>query len=779
MKFKKVFNFKETNENPEYIKRLSNLGVVNFGKGITDKNKERTPHYEMGECLEMFETNPIVAPAVNQLIEFIIPDKKMRVSSPDPKSQEFMEKWYELRDGSLEEVKNLLKTNVVGGNGYLEKRFMPYDDTTVLDNIFSINDVTRIYVNPDDVGGEVAFIFELPVGIKSFWYMGELQTPTFYKITYIKNFQWMFKMIWGFPIPGWKIGHYKSGWSRDNLYGRSQLASAIDANNIFNQILSSWDTISRTRQIGQKLISVADGETGMNIDQERLDELAEELEDTSASYKLFNVPLKFVQTDINSAGSYDLMESPVDMLRRMIMMSLLPQHLTPWSDSGTTMGSEQAMPPFLGRVKAKQNELIAFLNDNVINELRKVYDWIHPETTHIFSEPKILGDGEYVRFVTDLVRDNLISIEQAQKYLVDKGILDEELFDIKSKEPVEPKEEKMKESVILTEGRTAKPYSFETFKKKLKNRKGIDLKDSRELKNYDIGGQVIRLIEDVENYSIYNGLSNIENFTKTIIELSTVKKAFEDYRQRLIKEQDEYKKGDSDEDKIIDEMERDIQKILQKQLLTVFGSIDNNKLKKEGFKESFVNPKILSGLDGIFSGFNKKIGDVVRRAMDKLGVVVTSDEDGVKPDLSTKNLLSKKQTLMKRSLIDQIKATKDKTLSDIKTRISNGIASGQSTTKIKQDVEKDFNYEKGIGYKFKRIINTTSRQSAGILKLKKLLSMGFETYIWDTMDDAKVRPEHAKKNKRVYNIEESLSSNKMDAYPGKDFNCRCRIRPYE
>ena len=780
MKLSKIF--KESQAHPEYIKRLSNLGVVNFGKGITDKDEERTPHYEMGSCLEIYETNPIVTPAVNQLVEFIIPDKTVKINSPDKKSKRFVEKWYELRNDSLSEIKNILTTNIVSGNGYLEKRYTEEGDKNILDNIFSINDVTRIFVNPDDDKGN-AFIFQLPVGMRSFWYMGELQTPSFYKVTYIKNYQFTFKMIWGFQIPSWKIAHYKSGWSRDNLYGRSQLASSIDANNIFQQILSSWDTISRTRQMGQKLISVADGETGMNIDQERLDELAEELEDTSASYKLFNVPLKFIQTDISSSGSYDLMENAVDMLRRMVMMSLLPQHLTPWSDSGTTMGSEQAMPPFLGRVKAKQNELIAFLDDNVIGELRKAYPWIHPKTTHLFSEPKILGDGEYVRFVTDLVRDNLIDIKQAQKYLIDKGILDKELFNSVDSVSTDlsqnnhPNDDKPQ---LKPEFAETFSLPFQTFKKKILLRKGIDLKNAKELLIDDIGGKTIRLLEDDENYSIYDGLNNIQNFNKINIELKTVKQAFNDYKDKLIKEQEEFEKGDSDEDKIIDELEKDVQVILQKQLLSVFNKIDTYKLKKEGFKEDFVNPKILPSLNDVFNNFGKKINDVVRRAMDKLSLVVTSDEDGVKTDLETKNMLSKKQTLLKKSLVDQIKVTKDKTLVDIKARISNGIASGQPVNKIKAEVEKDFNYENGVGWKFTRILNTSSRQAAGLLRLKKYQKMGFDNYEWITREDSKVRDTHAKKNRRVYNIEDSLtqfSSGKLDAIPGGSYNCRCRAVP--
>ena len=194
--------------------RLSDLGAVNFGTGVTDKNESRTPHYEMRTGIEMFENNPIVNSGLYQLLNFVIPNKEVKISSDDEWTKEWLEEWHKQRRGILEEYKNIWLTNRMTGNGFLE-RFYTQDDNTgkyIIDNLFSINDSSRIYVNPDGMGTDVAYIFELPIGIKPFEYAGEMVTPNYWSVRYIKNYQFTFQRVYGFPIPDWKLSHFKSGW---------------------------------------------------------------------------------------------------------------------------------------------------------------------------------------------------------------------------------------------------------------------------------------------------------------------------------------------------------------------------------------------------------------------------------------------------------------------------------------------------------------------------------------------------------------------------------------
>ena len=775
--------------------RLSDLGAVSFNTGKTDKNALRTPHYEIGQMLEMYETLPLVNSALNQLIQFLIPNKQIKITSSDPKTVKFIEEWHSMRPQIIDEYRNILLTNMICGNGYVERSFAKTSDNeSVLDNIFSVNDASRIYVNPDSVDGKDAFIFELPIGIKRFKYMGEVQTPGFYKVQYIKNYNYMMKQVYGIPIPSFKMSQYASGWSRDNLYGRSTLVSAIDAVNVFKEILSSWDTIAKTRQIDKKLISVADAETGVNVDQKRLDALGDELEQTDKSVTLINVPLKMVSLDIETSGKYDLMENVFESLRRMIMMGLLPQHLTPWSDSATTQGSEAAMPPFLGRIKAKQNEFVKFLNENVIDELRSTYDFLADDASFVFEEPKIMPTDYYIRQVTDLVNSEILDKDQARLYLTKLGIIDEDVLDNEEdKQSLGKTIEKIEQPLKATVKEANKQIGlkadvgFKTFLNRLKTRDPkIDTKGWKELQNNNIGGKVIRLIkvdnDDTNTAMLFDGLNLIDTYDLNDVEMKTIKQAYNDYKDKLKKMQDNFEDEETPEDVIIDELDKEVKNIMTKELDKLFKTLDKHQVKKEGFSEAFFSDKILGKLGGLFSGFSKNINKSINNALTKLNLTVLDDEkDGVKVNDHTKDMLKRKKDLMKKNLQLQMSKTKDNMLKDIKSQVINGMAAGKTSKQIKSEIEDKFNYEDGSGWKVKRLIRGTMRDAATLLKLKKWDNMGFENFEWITRDDSKVRPSHQKKNHRVFSIKKALQAkhDDWDAYPGKAANCRCVAVVYD
>lgn len=440
MKFSEIFKpFMESNgpssmKNSSYsgkkINTLSNIGAISFGRSITGMHEEMTPHFEMMRCEEMFERNPIVTSGVNQLVTFVIPNTEVKIKTEDKKTKDFLEKWHKMRPGFLGEIKNLQKTKYISGNAYLEKvRVKTKQGGQVLDNVFALNDAARIYINPNSENGSDKYIFELPVGIQSFYYMGKTHSPTYTKIQYMTNYNWSFKAIYGIRIDGKDIDMYKSGWSRDGIYGKSPLASAIDADTVMDNILRSWNAITKNRMLSKKIISISDKvSSDVQIDQDRLDQLQDKLEDDERPFHLFNIPLQMLQSDVSTSSTYDTMEKVMDYLRKMIMVSLLPQHLTPWSDSGTTQGTSESMPSFVMRLKAEQHELISFLNNSVINELRKTYDWIADDATYVLDEPIVRASENYVFMAYSLVNGGILTPKQAQKYLINLGVIEESLI---------------------------------------------------------------------------------------------------------------------------------------------------------------------------------------------------------------------------------------------------------------------------------------------------------------------------------------------------------------
>ena len=787
MKFSELLRVEDSKDSNM---RLSDIGAMGFNTGVTDKTVVVTPHYEIKKGMEMYETSPIVNSGMNQLLNFVIPNKEVKISSSDPKTVEFLEEWHKKRPGILEEYKNIWLTNRMTGNGYLEKYFTQQvgSGKSVLDNVYSINAANRIFVNPNDMNGPTAFIFELLIGTKNFTYAGVVQQPTFYQVTYVKNYQFTMNQVYGFAIPGWKIDHFKSGWSSDNIYGRSQLVAGVDAHNIIREIMSSWDTISKTRQIDQKILSVADTESGLNISQDRLDDLAEVLEDNDKSYTLFNIPLKFVQQDIATSGKYDLMEGVFDILRRMLITSLLPNHLTPWSDSATTQGAEAAMPPLLGRVKAAQNEYIQFLNESVIDELRKTYPELHEDASMVFDEPKIIDDKYYIDKVVTMIDSQLITRETAVEYLKKLGIIDADLIeniedddeaDEKPK-PDEPKQENLKKKTKFTELATTGSLSFNSFKTKLKQKNpALKTNNWKELKSQNIGGHELKLIKSDETVMIFDGLSLLETFDTAVVDEEVYNLAYTNQIKKIRDSFDEFESGESEEDIIVAELEDDIKKELDSQLDKVIKLIDKGGVKKENYTEKFLSLNIMPKIGDLFKDFNLNINKSITRALNKLNVNVQSTgDDDIKPTDTVKQLLDRKKKLMADNIKLKVKDTKDSMIADIKDQLGRGITAGQDISDIKRDIRKKFDYDKDVSWKFNRIVRTSMNTSSKILKLQKYQKMGLEKVKWQSRRDNKVRDQHETMNNRVYDIDKLLKMIADGTIPGGLFNCRCTVRPY-
>jgi len=270
---------------------------------------------------------------------------------------------------------------------------------------------------------------------------------------------------------------------------------------------------------------------------------------------------------------------------------------------------------------------------------------------------------------------------------------------------------------------------------------------------------------------IFEGLNLVGQYDTNDNSMKTINMIYDDYAKKLKQMQEVIEEGETDEDIIVDEVEKELKKELDDRLKKVLKSIETSSRKTE----SFVSDKVMGKIGDIFTGFNTRINSLIGKAMSKFKINIINDNT-ITPQ--SKKKLETKYDLLAKNLKMQVKDTKDNVLQGIKRSVSNGIASGKSVSQIKSEIEKDFNYKDGIGWKVRRTINTSLRQASGILKLKKMLDQGFDEYEWISRNDSKVRPEHVKKNHKIFSIEKALKSDSMDAYPGKNFGCRCSIGYY-
>lgn len=796
--------------NKKPINTIGELGALSFNVGPTDKNNERTPHYEMRKSIEMYNINGIVSGGVDQLTLFVIPNLKIKIETKHEQSQVFLEKWCEQRS-VLEEIKKWYVSKILTGNPIIEKRYNKTNSgKPVLDNVFNINDTSRVYVNLENKGEDDRFIYEVPVGLRSFEYRGRVVTPSRYRISYFYNNNLFQREIYGFPLNEKEIYHHMSGWSVDDIYGRSPLMSALDDHNLMTEIMSSWDTISKTRQLDRKIISVADKETGMSIDNSRMREIADELSDAKNSFTLLNFPIQMSQTDLNVSRGYDTLDNVYDISRRKLMFSLVPNYLTPWNDSVTTMGAEVSMVPFLQKILSEQHELQRVWSEVIVGELCKTYDWLDEEARIVLDTPRLLPNDTYLREVEIMLRNEIINVESARVILNSVGIIDDEVFELLEEHDAkgDPQLDGLADDSTLvvpptpgvrrTTDSSDSVYPTEKFvveqegdvdelnkwlykARRTPSLKLFDLKNGEQLFFKNLDGRLIRLLRTGNVFLLFDGLNVVETINdREGLKKNDLKKRFEDYVSEVKALQKVLFKDGNPEEEIILDYEKSLNDDLNK-LLQDISSLLGQKNMSESFTEKGLSLKIFPRLDNMFSVFNKRLSDRLNNVMKRLNVsVVNNENDGVElltgdkslDSSQVKNLLSKSD-LLRQNLDDQLKNTTNKLSADIKTIIRDGISSGLSKKDIRSRVNNEFRWSDKAEKRFDVVYKGLARNASVKLKLLKWQGLGFTHFEWRTMEDDLVRPGHVIKNRKVYSINDALKNDDMSAYPGKDYGCRC------
>lgn len=304
--------------------------------------------------------------------------------------------------------------------------------------------------------------------------------------------------------------------------------------------------------------------------------------------------------------------------------------------------------------------------------------------------------------------------------------------------------------------------------------------ENKLLRHIDVGGKVVRLVEDDNFYYMYEGKTLVYTFVKAKVQRKTAWYITTDYVKYLKEVQKQFVDGDFPIDKLVAEVEETMRLQFEKRLKQFFKKMSQKNVQKK--TESFFKIDILGKLKDVFSGFNADINKMVTDTLNKLNVQVVDDvtDTGINtPNVVAKKILDKK-ALMKKNIADSIKDTKDKILKDIKKDLTQGIVAGVDAKTLQKDIEKKFDYKNGVAWKTKRSIGGAMRMANTTLQFKKWLEMGFTQFEWISREDSKVRHSHSLKNRHVYDIREALDDvSNWDAFPGKAANCRCTAVLYD
>jgi len=391
---------------------ITRLGAIKF-PGSQFKDQTKTPHYEMDKAIDFYMNRPMINSGIKQLARFIV-GSEINIKSADPKTHKFLNDWVDMRNSLDNEIFHFCISAIVTGNAYFENAWkkMP-NGQFVLDNVYNINDVARVYINMDYRGNDDDFwLYEVPIEVRVFPFMGELKTPKFFRINYVYGSYLFQKQIWAIPVHKSKIKHFKIGWSRDGLYGRGFLASCIDDTEILVEILKNYSIIARFRALGRKIVSIGAPDNPASPDDiDKLEADLKGLEDKDNI--IINKPFK--TEPLSYTGENDPMDAQIEFLRKEISSGLVPNYLTPWNSEVNRATADEVKIPFALEMDSFRADLIQYLNENIIGELRKAYTWLAKDATFTFGIVDLEAKSDKIQRGLQLYQSNAITLNELRK----------------------------------------------------------------------------------------------------------------------------------------------------------------------------------------------------------------------------------------------------------------------------------------------------------------------------------------------------------------------------
>ncbi len=777
-------NFKEF-FTPERV--ITKLGAIKFPTNIF-KEEKRTPHYEMDKALTLYETRPMVNSGVKQLARFMT-GNEISVQSGDERTHNFLNKWIRMRPNFDNEVFNMIISGLVTGNIFIEKAWKKMSNGMLcLDNIYNINDCSRVYYNLDYRGNDDEFwLYEVPIEIKAFPIMGEMKTPKFYKVNYVYGSYLFQKMIWAVPIHKNKIAHCKLGWSRDNIYGRSFLASAIDDGEVLTEILKNYSVIARYRAIGRKIFSIGTPEDPAGPDD--IDKLESDLKNIEdKDHIIINKEIK--SEPLSFTGENDPMDTQIEFLRRDISSGIIPNFLTPWNSEVNRATAGEVKIPFELEINSFKSDLIQFLNKVVIDELRKVYPWIAEDATFTFGVIDLESKEEKINYGSSLYQLNIITLNELRKlagYEAIEGgdVFYKDLAGTPMGESVNLTIPKKMVKVELKEQATVDISDDEWMRKMYRKGMFKEVSNPKIVRGFNINGRRIRMLSSDEGYFIYDGITLLNKFEKD--EKDVADFYFNKVKEKRQKALDEFYDEELPEHKVMDDFYKEIKRLNAEVINEVFKEIPKNKVKAESwFKEqTTLGAGMLPKLDGIFSKFNDRISSIVDDVTNKLfGIVVgktTLLGPDVEADEAVKRELKARADILKQRTIQELKTMNEKMKTDIFRSLSDGITARSKISDIQQELKDKYasfkTKENPQDWQISRVVRTELNNSTIMMKLLKWKEMGFDKVEHITKIDDKTGEKDRKFNRRIFDIE-YLLNNEEDRIPLHP-SCRCTYVAYE
>jgi len=360
---------------------LSNLGTNKFRLTL-DKESIKTPHYVMNKVLNMLEGRPSIANGLRQHVRFLLND--IRFESEDEKSKIFANEWLEKRFSLKKELFKFTYLLVGGGTSYLEPQYLQMTNgARKLNTFYAFPDPSIVYKNLSATSEEDYWVIELPMDVRSYGGM----TPKFVPIYYIRGSNVFRRMIYGITRDKKSLIQATTGWSRTNDYGWGLLSSAVDNDDILEEIIKNWALIAKYRSLGKKIIGFYN-DNGESVDPGEIDNIQKQLNNLEEEDSLL-VNKKFVSEDLTFTGNDNMMNTEVDFLRKDTGSSLVPNYMTAFSQDSSYATASEAKVPFSMELNATQEELKDLFNTIITKALIEENAWLSKDLSIELPSPEL------------------------------------------------------------------------------------------------------------------------------------------------------------------------------------------------------------------------------------------------------------------------------------------------------------------------------------------------------------------------------------------------------
>ena len=365
MKLKEFF---KSNNKLVTQRQISKIGTNRFRLTL-DKENVKTPHYVMMKVEDLIGDRSSLANGLRQLVLFVMPDLKFY--SSDEKTSVFANEWLNQRDKLEREIHNFITLFLATGNAYFEPQYKSKKGgKKELDTLHNMPMPSMVYRNLQSKSDNDYWIIEYPTDVFSI----DNQVLKFHPISYVYgSFTWRHN-VWGISVGKDELIQAKFLWSKSPYYGNGLISSAIDNEDVAEEILKNWALAAKYRSLSKKIIGFYSHD-GESIDPQEIDDIREQFSMLEEEDSLL-INRRFEQADLTFSGADNMMQQELEFLRRDSGASLTPNYMTAFSQDSSLATASEAKVPFGLSIESIQKLIEGFLNNLITKNLLECYSFL-------------------------------------------------------------------------------------------------------------------------------------------------------------------------------------------------------------------------------------------------------------------------------------------------------------------------------------------------------------------------------------------------------------------